>query len=302
MPIGDCIYIDAIFLKDPEPPILMGDRSDCEECCYCLPVFWSDESNDLKHDKSSWPWFYDKNNTDAVVIYLEKIEGEYVEKATLDNNDLGILYPYGFIDNRLDQKAIAYELDWNLVYDEFGNGKYRMKAVHNDLLGVEKIEYSPEFSLRKYVPELAEETIRTEFTLNGEIGWFGESKVDFLGVDFYMQFRISNAKFGYWTDSVEQENRRFESGATLPISHIIIDKYKLEIIQAPEFMHRITQVMMRQAKPNTITDYTYCAKEIFNTKRAIFTSGFETTYTRGTDRSTVVYDLEEYFKNKITYR
>jgi hypothetical protein len=299
---GDCIYIDAVFLKVGDPPKVFQSSGDCKDCCFYIPVFWSDDNDEKHHDYSSWPFFYDKPSTDTVELFLEKIEGSFVEKDSLNNTDYGVFYPLGFIDNRLDQVAIGYELDWNLVYAEFGNGQYRIKAVQTDIMGAERVEYSPEYELRKYVDELADETIRTEFTLNGEIGWFGEGKVDFLGVDFYMQFRIPNARFGYWNDTVEQENRRFQNGSTMPISHQIVDNYKIEIINAPEFFHRILQVTSRQAIPNTMTDYANCAKGMYDVKRVIYQSGMDATHLKGTDRLTVSYELEEYLKNKIIYK
>lgn len=296
---GDCIYIDAIFLKVVDPPLIMQESADCLDCCYTLPVFWSSDADNLHHDKTSWIWFVDKNAIDTCVMTLERNE---IEVDTLNDNTLGNLYPLGFIDNRLDQKAIAYELDWNLVNSLHGNGKYRIKIVQTDILGAEKIEYSPIFELRKYADLLADETIRVEFKMNGQIGWLGEGQVDFLGNEFYMQFRLPNSIFGQRSDDIEQENRRFQNGATMQISKIIIDKFKLEVREAPEFIHQILQVTLRQALYFTVTDYKYCAKSIYTTRKAVFISGHAPTFNEVNDRSTVVYDLEEYIKNKITYR
>lgn len=296
---GDCIYIDAIFLKVVEPPKVFQESGDCIDCCYTLPVFWSDDNNDLYHDKSSWVWFVDKNAIDTCVMTLERNE---IEVDTLNDGTLGTLYPLGFIDNRLDQKAIAYELDWNLVYSLHGNGKYRIKIVQTDVIGTEKIEYSPVWNLRKYADLLADETIRVDFKMNGQIGWFGEEQVDFLGNDFYMQFRLPSSNFGQRSDDLAVDNRRFENGATMQISKIITDKFKLEVREAPEFIHQILQVTLREALFFTVTDYKFCAKNIYTTERAVFISGHAPEYNNVNDRSTVLYDLEEYVKNKITYR
>jgi len=296
---GDCIYADFLYIKVVEPPKTAQLPNDCADCCYALPVFWSNEGNDLHQDKSSWVFFVDKSSVTGAVLALEK-DGESV--ANLTTGSLGRLYPYGFIDNRINQKAIGYELNWNTVYTAHGNGKYRLKCTFTDVLGNEIVDYSPDFELRKYHPLLADETVRFEFNMNGQIGWFGESKVDFEGNDFYMQFRLPNSRFGHQTDDLSVENRRFESGATMQISKEIVNKYKLEVFEATQYILDLIQVTIRQAYYTKITGFHFCEKGVYPEKRVTFSNGSSPVVNNINDRGTVVFDLEEYFKNKITYR
>jgi len=297
---GDCTYIDAKYQKKIEPPLEFTKRASSAECCYELPVFWSDDNDDYHHDKSSWIVFCDKS-IQSVVITLESNNCGWSTIATLTNSDLGNIYPLGFIDNRFEQKAVGYELDWNLVYATHGEGEYRLKFAQSYNLGVNQAEFSLSWVLKKWHPRLADKTVRIEWNSNGEQGWFNKRRVDFLGKDFYGQIRIPKTIFGQPKDSLEQEFVRYQNGADEFKSRTITERYTLEIIKAPAFLHKYFQISVRSAYKFKITDYNLGNSDVYKDYECVFISGSEPQWQLWTDKATVVYELEEYIKNKRIY-
>ena len=298
---GDCIYIDAKYFKQIDPTLEFVNKGSSSECCYELPVFWSNDGDKFHHDFSSWVVFCDETILN-VTIYLEKDNcSGFVPVATLTDNSYGTLYELGFIDNRLRQKAVGYLIDWNLVNAEFGHGDYRLRFLMNYKLGITTEEKSLTWTLKKWHEISAGHTIRLEWESNGEQGWWNKGRVDFLGNEFYGQIRLPKSKLGKPKDSIEQEFVRYQDGRDEFKSRTITEKYTLEVVKAPYMVHNYLQILPRQAYKVKVTDYNLLNAVNFKELEVVFISGSEPNWQLATDKATVVYEMEEYIKNKRIY-
>lgn len=303
---GDCIYITAKYLPKVEPPLLFNNKSGANDCCYELPVFWSSNTSSstykYEHDYSSWIVFCEKSIQSASV-FIEKYNNGWVELDQLTDNTLGTYFDLGFIDNRLEQKAVGYLLDWNLVYSEYGNGDYRLRFDQEYLLSVTKTEYSFAWTLSQYNDFDADETVRIDWTNNGLQGWFGRGQVDFMGNNYFGQIRLPFSAFGRPTDTLADEYYRLQDEKDLYKSRVIVENFKLEIRKAPAYIHTYLQYLLRITPEYVnITDYNRSATDNFRDKKVIFTKGSEPNWTEWTDKATVNYDMQEFIKDKTAYR
>lgn len=301
---GDCIYIDAVYFRDPERPMNMESRQNAD-CCYELPVFWSSDSSNsdypYMHDKSSWIVFCDKSIL-SVEITLERYLGGWEDVVTLTDNTYGQYFDLGFIENRLDQKAIGYLIDWNLVYADFGNADYRLRFDQTYKLGIAFPETSLSWHLREYSTGLADKTTRIEWTSNGIRGWWNKGRVDFMGSDFYGQIRIPKSIFGFPKDTVEQEFYRTKEERDEFLQRVLPEKYSLQIVQAPSVIHEYIKLLVRQSYSVKISDYNIYNTQIFRNYECVFISGSEPNWTYGSGQATVTYDLEELIKSNTVYK
>jgi hypothetical protein len=110
---------------DPTPPTLDVLASTLNECCFdkFIHVYADAFSNDeFKNDKTTVIKFF-SNAITSVAMSLQAFEnGAWVTKVALNNNNFGTLYPLNFI-----QGAIAYEINWKLVFTTYGAGAYRVR-------------------------------------------------------------------------------------------------------------------------------------------------------------------------------
>lgn len=301
---GDCIYIDAVYFREPEPPLEFDSRKN-SDCCYELPVFWSSDTTNSNyqymHDMSSWIVFCDSTII-SVSIVLEKYLNGWQDVATLTDNTYGKYFTLGFIDNRFSQKAIGYLLDWNLVYTAFGNADYRLRFDQTYKLGISFPERSFSWHLREYNDNLADKSIRIEWYSNGIRGWWGKSRVDFLGANFYGQIRLPNSFFGYPKDGLEQEFYRDIDERDEFLVRSLPERYVLEIVQAPTIVHDYLKLLVRQSYNFKVSDYNKLNPHVLKGYECIFTTGSEPNWNRGTRLATVKYDIEEYMKSNTVYK
>lgn len=301
---GDCIYIDAVYFKEPEKPLEFDNRKN-SDCCYELPVFWSSDTGnsdyEYMHDKSSWIVFCDKTIL-SVTITLEKYLGGWQDVATLTDDTYGKYFALGFINNRFEQKAVGYLLDWNLVYTAFGNADYRLRFDQTYKLGISFPERSFSWHLRQYSTGLADKTVRLEWYSNGIRGWWQKTRADFMGSDFYGQIRLPNSAFMFPKDSVEQEFYRTKDEEDQFLTRVLPERYVLELRQAPNYIHEYIKLLVRQSYNVKISDYNFLNPHVYRGQEVIFTTGSEPNWNFGTKLATVKYDLEEYIKNKTVYK
>jgi hypothetical protein len=301
---GDCIFIDAVYFQEPPEPMDMGVKMGAD-CCYELPVFWSaDTSNpDYKymHDVSSWIVFCDQSIISVNVI-LERYYNGWQDVATLTTDIYGKYFALGFIENRFNQKAIGYLLDWNLVYTAFGNADYRLRFDQTYKLGITQPERSFSWHLRQYSIGLADKTVRLEWMANGIRGWWNKGRADFMGANFLGQIRLPKSAFGYPKDAIEEESYLTQEEEDRFLKLRLIERYQLEVIQAPPIIHEYLKIVVRLSYKVKISDYNIMNPQKFRDYECIFKSGSEPNWNFGTQLATVQYDLEEYIKNKTVYK
>ena len=171
-------------------PISIPEASQTNEFCICdlLPcayeelIFVHSDNSWFKNDKNE---FLFKRIIDTDTIALELWLNDF-KIEDLGNNDFGTLYD-GFASGTVEQQLYyGFLIDWNLVYDTHGVGKYQVKAALN-IIGVDSTFESRTFNMMVYSDEAAHSTVRIESTQNGNI--IG-SQFDFTGLNWYQSLRI----------------------------------------------------------------------------------------------------------------
>lgn len=153
------------------------------ECDYIETAFVKDGGDVWQNDKKSLLW-QKIFSSDTITFQLLK---SGVVVATLNADTYGEFYDFGDLYHATYK---GFVVDWNLVQQAFGYGKYSLKIVHVSLGTTYNIE-SHTFHVIEYNSWVADGTVRIETYQNGYIvgGW------DYTNLNWYQSIRIQG-KFG----------------------------------------------------------------------------------------------------------
>lgn len=171
------------------------------ECDYIELAFVNDGGDEYKNDKKSILW-QKIFSADTITFQLLK---SGVVVATLNSTAYGDYFDFGELYHPTYKGMVV---DWNLVQQAFGYGKYTLKIVHVSLGTTYNIE-SHTFHVIEYNSWVADGTVRIENYQNGYIvgGW------DYTNLNWYQSTRITG-KFGNkiptLTTEVYQNSQRRE--------------------------------------------------------------------------------------------
>ena len=164
-------------------------------CKYVEKVFVKPTEEWYKNDKNEF-LFKRLVSSDTVAIELYK---DGIKVDDLNTNTYGTFFN-SFTGSAEQQLYVGYLLDWELVFNAFGSGKYTVQAQLN-IIGNATTYESREFDLMVYSDEAAHQTVRIESTQNGNI--IG-NQFDFTGLNWYQSLRIP-AVFGNPTPIYEND-------------------------------------------------------------------------------------------------
>lgn len=171
------------------------------ECDYIETAFVKNGGEQWQNDKKSLLW-QKIFSSDTITFQLLK---SGVVVATLNADTYGEFYDFGDLINA---NYKGFVVDWNLVQQAFGYGKYTLKIVHVSLGTTYNIE-SHTFHVIEFDSWIADGTVRIENYQNGYIvgGW------DYTNLNWYQSTRIVG-KFGNkkptLTTEVYQNSQRRE--------------------------------------------------------------------------------------------
>jgi hypothetical protein len=306
MILGDIVKTDFTVINVKEEPVqnIGTDTSSnlsVKNCCYELPVFWSDEMNDFQNDKSDYIYFAE-NTVVGCNLHLQKYNGIDFEDITiLNNNDFGTYYNFGFIQNQFSQKAIGVLIDWKLVYESFGDGNYRVKNTVYELFSTSKSLFSFEYCLRKYTKERADFTVRFDTVFNGVYA-INNRYIDFKDSNWTGSIRIPNSVVKDPKSSYEKEFVRYQNGEQVWIKDEQKETYKANIYSAPSFVHSYFKTMVLQADSILVTDYNLLNPNKVINLDVIFNSSYEPNWVDNVMFASCEFSLEEKFIRKIKKR
>lgn len=254
--------VKDLFYRIGESPIPetvdLDLPSAINNCCndFYLKVFAKTSGGDeYTDDKSGFIWWF-SSAVSAVVLTLYK-DGSVVE--TLDNNDFGTFYEYGFFVNDDEQSFIGYQLNWVDVLNEHGPGKYWVRCTpSSDIDGlVDGYLDSLTYCLEVYTAESANGTVRLEYYLNGVMGLSIDDykTVDFGELNWYNALRLPGWFFGSPKSTYEQSDVDMNSGQRLWVTNTQEPEYKLKLKPLPQIVHDILRTDFMQADQRLITDY-----------------------------------------------
>lgn len=276
--MGEEIMRTGILIPSIDPVIPVAFCEDESECKYSLPVFAApdDPSSKLNNDKSEF-YFYGNSAVASIVMKLQKFfNGAFSDIETIVDNSYGQFFAFGkspdFSGNNFtDDFGKTYTgilLDWLLVYNEFGAGRYRMKIEQNILFSPDTtVIYSKsDYCLKKYNCHSLNGTIRIETLNQGLRGTLDDMKnqIDYSSgwkgmIRLYGTFKQLNPTYNKeYNQYGDADNNSFK-----PIIDEQIPKYKLQIKPIPGWIDWYISTNVLQADSILITDYNSKSRHSF---------------------------------------
>jgi hypothetical protein len=250
------------------------------------------EENAFVKNGGAW-WEKDKKRfirskvfaSDTIVFSLLK---DGVQVAVLNSSTYGDYYDFG--SNLLinaNYKCII--LDWTLVQQAFGYGKYKVRTVHASL-AVDRTYDSHTFHVREFVAEVANGTVRIETYQTGVL----MNGFDYSGINLYQSLRIKG-RFGdkkpeYSLEYYQDLNRKEKQ-----IQASVRDVFTLETEILPASVYNVLNYDDILANDIYITDYNLDNQEEYFRKNVVFTNMPDAENHAMTKKADFVYE----FKNKV---
>jgi len=243
---------------DALPNIPLGEESDiclCDLGC---------EYNEIVFAKTGGSyWQNDKNDfllqtllpTDTIIFKLFKAG---ILTATITNNNFGIWYDFGDLNNPL---YTGFVVDWELVFNAFGAGAYQIKA-DKVILGVASTFESQKFTLLAYTDERADGTVRIESYQTGNILSSQFDYTDLLAGGWYQSFRMLG-KLSAPNPKLSIDKILNEDYELIQVQDEIIKEWQLETEQIPAFLSNKLIYDNTLANKFLITDYNIYNHEIY---------------------------------------
>lgn len=241
--------------KAPSVTVTETIGNDCN--AYLIALAESTITDSLKNDFHSVYWSFNEFFTSVELSLQKKVNGVYEDIETLDNDDFGTFFDFGFYETIYSEKSIGYLLDWQKVLDTHSTGNYRIKCEATNFDATINTQYSFEFYLQEYSDEVANETVFIEFYQNGNIGSQTDlqRKTDFGFLNFKNGIRIPNAKFGKPTPTLNEEFTRYQSGKNIFTKRGLEIEYQLALELTPLWVVKYIDAIVNMNSEAYITDY-----------------------------------------------
>lgn len=280
---GECIKQDFYLIKDnPIPNVPTLDLPAVKSCCgdFVLHYLADENSEDeLKNDVVGPFWLLDPA-IETATLTLQKHNGsDYADIADLDDNTYGTFHAYGSFVNSQGKKLIGYQLELKEVLTAHGAGGYRVKLdIELSFGGDIATAYWHPICLKQYTADLADGTVRIEYTRSGVGGDISDDKkvIDLVGISepWYNSLRLPGI-FGYAKHGYELENYRENNGRRPFITHDAEAEYALDLMPIAGFIHKILEIDFMMADTRLITDYNSINPDTWIQKAVIPASGYE---------------------------
>jgi len=224
----------------------------------CSDLVWNvladtTTTNDLKNDKNSFLFWFNKDVINTAVLKLVKNNGD--EYTLTSNTNYGTPYDYGFKTNTLSEKLVGYLVDWNKVINTLGEGMYHVKCDANTVFGATITQLSESYCLKQYTPYRAENTVRIEFYNTGIIGSnFDEKQKDFSTLNWYNQHRF-DGHFIYKNSEIKEDHILYSNGQRKYVELEQEPEFTLDLKPIPAFKHDVLRLEIVMADSISVTDY-----------------------------------------------
>jgi hypothetical protein len=308
MALGQAIKQDfVLLLNNPDvitPSVELPDYN--RECCFQLPVLAEiGGTDDLKNDRSSKFFIFDKGYTGAIIILQRSTGPDWEDIVVLSDNTFGLLFEYGFEVNPKNEKLMGFIISWKLVLAVHGEGTYRMKCVADTITGGEAEFYSFEYCLKAYTAYRADKTVRINFWQTGvNADLDDDTKTKDFGIfTAFGQIRLPMSFFGSDTSTYETTYTRYQNGQQKWLTDTQDQFFMLECTKLPFFIHDHLRSDILQADQISITDYNAinANKKLIN-KYVRRESSYEPPWPRGSLFSSVKVKFTKEYKNNVHKR
>lgn len=297
---GDAFKINVKVLRTGAPvqnsiEYLDEAQSRCE---FLLPVLAELSGSDsFKNDVTSVYFGYSDFIT-GVVLKLYKCDEEV---KTLNNNDYGVFYSFGFHEDE-GKKYIGYKIYWQTILQDLtllGAGTYYIKAECTTLSGSFE-EESFRYCLSEYTNARADQTVRLEWQSNGYNGNENNDRdiISYKGLNWYNSLRLPNAIVNREKSSYEIEETQYSNGQIDFIKNEQTPEYTLEIAPIPNFLHKFIKTQALQSDELKVSDYNANNPlKPFLDKDVIFVGGYEPNWQLNSKNSSVNIQLKQKYNN-----
>ena len=307
MPLGEAIYEDFLLIAD-NPVIATGYSipSVSTECCFLLNVLAETVITDaLRNDKSDFIKFYGNSFSSSSMILQQFLVGVWTDVKTLNNNDVGTYFAFGFTTNTFGEKAMGYLINWQLVltFGGLGVGSYRIKTVDLNNISPTQNQYSFEYCLQEWTQYREDGTVKLEWNMNALVGdpANDQKKRDFGTQNRYNQIRLYG-DFGRDTTPFESEFVHYQPGANgkgkeVWVKNQFFDSFLLGLYPLPYYIHNFLKHDMMLGDDVRISDFN-TANPIHHIQRYVKASGnFDPQWNFGSKNASVELKFEQLFQN-----
>ena len=273
------------------------------ECDFSIPVFCFPDPDDKYRNDFTAPLVPLNNSQINGKIFIEKENADctWSEISELNDNTYGTPFSDG---SRPDW--VGYNLEWLKVYNLHDVGCYRLRLEWDDFIsGETQVEYSFRYKLRLFNENLADETVRFTYTIQGGIRgsqWEDTQLIDYGSIVWTRQIRFKGI-FGH-SDSQEYttETVRYENGANEWIEDFSVEKYDAVFKSAPHSLHTEIKKTILHADIIIVDDYNINNINEYVNKRVLRDSNYEPQYDKWTSYSPVEVRFSQYYQNTRSKR
>lgn len=247
-------------------------------CCndFVIKVLADGGNNTTQNDTNTVIYWFDETVDSASMKLQQWQSGVWVDVAIISDDTYGKYGAYGYYTNREGEKFISLEISWKKVYNAIGTGSYKVVTnYHSQIDGDQTIE-SYEYCLRQYSPQLADGTVRLEYTLSGQTGDIADdTKIkDYGTLKVYNTLRV-NGYFGYPKSTYKEETVEYTNGNNQFVEDMQEPIFKLKLKLLPFFIHEIIRTDFMMADTLAVTDYNARNNGRFVSKLLRKDSGYE---------------------------
>jgi hypothetical protein len=271
------------------------------DCQYCNTVITDGTTDEFKNDKSDIPLF-SALWTSAVTYTIQKQdEGTQVwADSAVFSNSYGVLTPLATYSSVPNFSGIL--IHWNLVYNAFGLGKYRIKIEQVNPTGT-VTSYSKEYCLRLWNCNI-HNSVRFEAYMNKGIGNIDNDKevLNFSTINWYMQVRFDHSIFGYPISSYEVEEIQYANGQIQDVANNQDEKYFLTTCALPAWMHNMFKTYYLQSDKLLATDYGKNNPQEIIKKEVKRVSAYEPKWSKGSKCAVVNVEFKPVYNRLQKFR
>lgn len=261
-------------------PCQPQDFLDCRgNLIQCIEVYAKVGGNDREIDKNSFLFEFPSSAGSNNAFYLQKeTAGVWADVANLTNNNYGIFYNFGELVPYLNYSG--YLIDWSLVLDLQGEGKYRFVVKDLIFMNPDNDLISFPFILKEFTCERVDMTVRIESTFKGSIDNYlkevynsRKPKFDLVNLanGWYdsMRYAGSLGRKQFITENIVEA--KLSTNEVKSLYSKKIDSYNLTLYgYVDDLLTRLNNYGF-SAKDLFITDYSLQAKRHYDKKGLIFT-------------------------------
>ncbi len=269
------------LVEDAGPEVCVCDGCEFEEVQYV-----SSDSDWLHNDKKSF--IRSKVFASDTIVFTLLKNGAQV--AVLNSSTYGDYYDFGDLPNA-DYKGIV--VDWYLVKQAFGYGRYTVLITHTSL-GTAYEFTSWKFLVVEYNAERANGSIRIETYQSGVI----MSGFDYTGLGWYQSLRIQG-KFGNKTPTAEIDNYQNVKREVMQISTKIDNTYTLNTELLPSHISDYLNEDALLANIIQVTDYNTYNQKLYRRFEITLSNIVNVVNHTDSVKSNYVYEFKQKLDNVI---